>query len=264
MRFGLKLFALALAGLLSPFPALAEKLTVEDRIEITRGMVAEYATAKVAIPRSKKALDFEESGSYDKARWAEAGRENGPAARVGDLIQITKVDIDKDRLVLEINGGMKGRGHWYDHVQVGMGGSTRPISGQNTSAPGGTTIALIFPDGVRPIKASEIKRVLAPILDFERRSATEQYAEALPPEIKQAVADKKAIVGMDREQVLLAVGRPVRKTRETKDGVDFEDWIYGQPPGKITFVTFQGQKVVKVKDTYAGLGGSTAEPQTVP
>ena len=68
------------------------------------------------------------------------------------------------------------------------------------------------------------------------------------------------IEGMDKEQVMLAVGRPRNKQRETKDGVELEDWIYGQPPGKITFVTFSGNKVIKVKDAYAGLGGSTAEP----
>lgn len=243
----------------------AEKLTDEDKIELTRGLTAEYATAKIQLPRSKKPLELEESGKYDKAKWSDAGRENGPAARIGDQVQVTKIDIEKDRLVFEINGGMKSGKHWYDHVQVGMGGGTRPISnGQNTSAPGGTTIALNFPDGVRPMKASEVKKLLAPVLDFEKHSVTEQYAETLPPEIKEAVAQKKAIPGMDRDQVLLALGRPERKSRETKDGVDLEDWVYGKPPGKITFVTFQGAKVSVVKEAYAGLGGSTAEPQGVP
>jgi hypothetical protein len=245
--------------------ASAEKLALEDKIEISRGMTAEYATAKIQLPRSKKALEFEEGGKYDKSVWADAQKQYGPAARSGDLIQITKVEIEKDRIVLEINNGMKRGGHWYDHLEVGMGGNTRPVSQQQgTNAPGGTTIALVFPDGVRPIKAAEIKKILAPILDFEKHSATEQYVETLPPEIKAAVASKKAIEGMDREQVLLAMGRPVRKTRETKDGVDLEDWIYGQPPGKMTFVTFQGQKVSKVKDVYAGLGGSTMDSAPVP
>jgi hypothetical protein len=44
------------------------------------------------------------------------------------------------------------------------------------------------------------------------------------------------------------------------DGEELEDWIYGLPPGRITFVTFNGNKVKKVKESYAGLGGSTAEP----
>ena len=97
------------------------------------------------------------------------------------------------------------------------------------------------------------------MLDFEKHSATENYVDTLPPEIKQAIEQKKPIEGMDRDQVLLALGRPERKTRESKDGVEYEDWIYGQPPGRMTFVTFAGPKVVRVKDTYAGLGGTVAE-----
>jgi hypothetical protein len=262
MKSGLTIAAFAFA--LASGAIQAEKLTLEDKIELARGLTAEYATAKVALPRTKKPLEFEAAGTYDKAKWTEAGRDNGPAARVGDLVQITKVDIDKDRIVFEINGGNKSGKHWYDHVQVGMGTQTRPVSNGNSNAPGGTLIALLFPDGVEPIKAAEVKKLLAPILDFEKHSATEQYAETLPPEIKAAVAEKKAIPGMDRDQVLLAMGRPDRKTRETKDGAELEDWIYGKPPGKITFVTFQGSTVSKVKDTYAGLGGSTAEAQGVP
>ena len=42
------------------------------------------------------------------------------------------------------------------------------------------------------------------------------------------------------------------RTITTKDGVETEDWIYGKPPGKITFVTFAGSKVIAVKETYAG------------
>ena len=89
--------------------------------------------------------------------------------------------------------------------------------------------------------------MLAPVLDFEKRSATEIYAEVLPPEVQTAIKDKKVIQGMDRDQVLMAMGHPDHKSRETKDGVELEDWVFGQPPGKITFVTFNGRKVIKVK-----------------
>ena len=44
--------------------------------------------------------------------------------------------------------------------------------------------------------------MLAPILDFEKRSATEQAIESLPPEIQTAVKEKRAIEGMDRDQVI--------------------------------------------------------------
>jgi hypothetical protein len=126
-------------------------------------------------------------------------------------------------------------------------------------APGGTSIVLLFPKGVPAAAAADFKKMLAPVLDFEKRSATENYMDTLPPEIQTAIKEKRAAEGMDREQVLLALGRPRNKVRETVDGVDTEDWIYGQPPGKIT-LSLSPSKVSKVRETYAGLGGSIAEP----
>lgn len=251
-------------ALLLPFllarTSFGDKLTLDERVEVVRGLMAEYATVKAYLPRSKKPLVFESSGTYDKDKWQAAGKELGPAARVGDLIQITKVTIESDRILLEINGGMKGKTKWYEHIEVGMGSRTTPLGNQNTNAPGGTNIAVVFPKEVPPLEATAVKKMLAPILDFEKHSATEQYVENLPAPIQQAIKDKKALEGMDREQVLLAMGKPHSKTRETKDGIDLEDWIYGQPPGRITFVTFSGSKVTKVKEAYAGLGGTVAEP----
>jgi hypothetical protein len=244
---------------------LADKLTSDQRIEILRGMLSEYATAKTYLPKSKKPLPFKSTGEFDKSEWQELGKQLGPAARPGDLVQVTKVDIDDDKIVFEINGGAKGKRKWYQNVEVGMGNRTTPInSQQNTAAPGGTTIALVFDKPVPALQASELKKMLAPILDFEKRSATEQAVESLPPEIRTAVKEKRAIEGMDRDQVIMAIGKPRTKVRETKDGVDEEDWIYGQPPGKVTFVTFANGKVARVKETYAGLGGSTVPTMKPP
>lgn len=245
----------------------SKKSKDDQRIELLRGLTAEYATVKSALPRSKKPLDFDASNSaWDKAKWEQAGRELGPAARTGDLIQVTHVTIDKDAIILELNNGTKGKGHWYDHVQLsgGLGGATTGNPNAPTEAPGGTTIAVRYPGGIGDITSADVKKVLTPVLDFEKHSVTEQYVDTLPPEIKQAVLEKRAAEGMDRDQVLLALGRPLRKTRESKEGVDTEDWIYGEPPGKITFVTFTGPKVTRVKDTYAGLGGGIVEPPRQP
>ncbi len=238
----------------------AEKLTPEQRIELIRGLTAEYATAKTQIPRSKKDLKFDVNGTWDKQEWLEAAREHGPAARVGDLVQVSKVEIAGDKIVFEINGGFRGGKKWYERIEVGVGGRTAPISQGQSNAPGGTTIALLFHKQLTSISPAEVKKMLAPILDFEKRTAAENYLDSLPPEMQKAIKEKRAIEGMDREQVVLALGRPLRKIRETKDGVDFEDWIYGQPPGKIVFVTFQGSKVTKVKETYAGLGTQVQTP----
>lgn len=237
-----------------------KKLTDDQRIEIIRGLDAEYATVKVPLPRSKKPLDVQTDGTYDRQEWTDIGKMNGPAGRVGDLVKVTQVNIEKDAIILQINGGMRAKGAWKDHVSVGIGGAMNPINGGNqANSPGGTTIALRFGEPIGSVSSADIKKMLAPILDFSKRTVTEQYSDTIPPEVKKAIEDKKAIEGMDRDQVVMALGRPVHKTRETKDGVEYEDWIYGTPPGRVTFVTFVGPKVVKVKETYAGLGGTIAE-----
>ncbi len=247
--------ALAIVSLLPAISVAADKLTFEDRVELTRGLTAEYGTVKVLLPRSKKALEFDSNGTYDKKQWSEIAKESGPAARVGDLVQVTKVTLESDRIVLDINGGFKGGRKWYQGVQIGVnGGSSVPISQNDTNAPGGTSIAILFHKPLEPIKASEIKKMLAAVLDFEKRSVTEIYSETLPPEIQKAIKDKRVTEGMNHDQVIMALGRPAHKSRETKEGIDLEDWVYGMAPGKITFVTFKGDKVIKVKESYAGLG----------
>lgn len=87
-----------------------KKLTEDQRIEILRGLNSEYAKIKVPLPRAKSALEVTTSGTRDEAKWAAAQKEYGAAGRVGDLIQVTRVNIGKDRIVLDLNGGIKGGG----------------------------------------------------------------------------------------------------------------------------------------------------------
>jgi hypothetical protein len=258
---------IAALGLLTLAPALGatDKLTWQDRVEITRGLDFEYANVKVLLPRSRQPLEFNADGSWDKAAWAAVTASAGPAAREGDLVQITKVTIESDRLLLEINGGVRGGRHWYHGVQIGGGTSTNPsmtpIATGDSNAKSGTSLVVLFHKPLEPIKASAVKKMLAPVLDFEKHSASEIYSETLPPATQTAIREKRALEGMTRDQVTLALGRPVQKSRETVDGVEREDWVYGIPPGRITFVTFQGDKVVKVKEEYAGLGTIAPEPR---
>jgi hypothetical protein len=254
--------SIAVLTVLAPVGPAAEKLTFEDRVELTRGLMAEYGTVKVLLPRSRKPLEFNSDGTYDRKAWSEVARESGPAARNGDLVEITKLTIEADRLVLEINGGFKGGRKWYQGVQIQgpMSGAPTPVSNGDSNAPGGTSIVLLFHKPLEPMKAADVKKMLVPIIDFDKHTVTEIYADTLPPEVKKAITEKRVTEGMTREQVLMAMGHPVYKSRETKDGFETEDWVYGAAPGKITFVTFDGNKVIKVKVSYAGLGTQVNDP----
>ena len=250
----------AAAAVLAPLMPAADKpdkLTIDDRVELTRGLMAEYANAKVLLPRSKKPLEFDaQNGTYDKKGWAAIAKDSGPAARSGDSVQVTKIELSDDHIVLQINNGYKGGRKWYQGVQVtGTMGNTVPVGNNNDSnAPGGTSIVVDFHKSIAGMKAAEVKKLLAPILDFDRHSVTEIYTETLSPEVREAIKNKHATVGMDKDQVRMALGQPTHKERQTRDGVDYEDWVFGTAPGKIVFVTFENDKAVKVKEDYAGLG----------
>jgi hypothetical protein len=258
--------ALALIVAALPVPLRSsDKLTYDERVELVRGLTAEFATAKTFLPRSKKPLEFESTGAYDKKQWQAIAKEMGPAARTGDQVQITKVTLEDDKILLEINGGLKSGRHWYDRVQVGMGTQTAPVSSGEIHPTSGTIIELLYHKPLANLTSADVKKTLAPLFDFEKHSATQLYAESLPPAVQKAISEKRVLEGMDREQVLMAVGHPEHKSRETnQDGVEIEDWVYGTPPGKIVFVTFNGNKVIKVKEEYAGLGSEAAGPEPTP
>jgi hypothetical protein len=115
------------------------------------------------------------------------------------------------------------------------------------------------------VNSSELRQILAPVLDFEKHSASQQYVDTLPEPMKKAIKENRAIVGMNRDQVMLAMGRPHNKSRETnKDGDEIEDWVFGDPPGKLTFVRFTEGKVIEVHESYANVGGTTAPPLDPP
>ena len=250
------IIGLALVALLGA-SALPAKITESEKQALIRDLTAEFGTAKLLIPRSKKPLGLKPDGTFDTLEWGAALQEHGPAARLGDMVQITKVKLKSDQLILELNYGISGGRKWWHRIQVSGSTRTGTTLGQNqaTHAPGGTEIALTFEEELPSKTAKEFLALLKPVLDFEQRSATELYMEKLEPEYRQAIEKGEVVEGMDRDMVLLAKNKPDKKYRETKDGVEQEDWIYGKPPGDVVFVTFEDGQVTRVKHEHANLGG---------
>ena len=174
---------------------------------------------------------------------------------MGDAGQITKLEFHERQIQLDINDGPKGKTFLAGpHPSDGR----RPISTRTTTTPEnvpavqqkvGATIFLDFDRPLPDMSGEQLKAYLARVLDFSKRSAAVQYADSLPPKMRDAIAEKRAEVGMDQDMVTAAMGRPDRKVRERDaDGDDTEEWIYGTPPEKTTFVTFVGDKVVRVTE----------------
>lgn len=229
-------------------------LTKQTRIELIRSMEAEFGFAKHLIPKGEKGLQLTSSGqlSPDDQAISMQVATYGPAAKPGDKLQITNVTIKEKEIVFDLNGGSKKHQHWYDHVEVGAGGGMTPVHQEKGLNSPGSTLVLVFPKYVPEMTATDVKRLLSPVVDFTLKSPTQAYVDTLPPKIKQSIEDHQALVGMSKDMVIDALGRPPKRIRENDGSVDYEEWIYGEPPGDVQFVRFVNEEVVRVEHIQVG------------
>lgn len=172
----------------------------------------------------------------------------GPAAKPGDLAQITNIVIKDHSIHFEINGGPIKKKKWYQRIEVaGMGGST-PIAPSDPNAnPRGSFVDLEFGRSVPELTPLQLKDLLRPVFDFNSKSPIEAFLETVPPKVKEAIKNHQVLVGMNREMVIYSKGRPPKKDREKDGDTDYEEWIYGEPPKDVDFVRFVGNEVVRVE-----------------
>ncbi len=153
---------------------------------------------------------------------------------------------------MDVNGGGRGKKRLRDRIHMEVGGlpsitETDPDAPVDTNV--GASIFLDFDGPLPEMTPDQLKHDLSGLLDFSKqRSAAVQWLDTLPPDIQKAIVNKRPAVGMDRDMVVAALGRPDRKVRERDpDGNETEDWIYGKPPAKTIFVKFEGDKVTQVE-----------------
>jgi len=226
----------------------------QTRIELIRTMQAEFGFAKHLFPKGEKGLQLTSSGQLspdDQAVGMQVAT-YGPAAKPGDKLQITNVVIKDNQIVFDINGGSKKHGHWYDHIEVGAGGGMAPVHQEKGVANPGCTLSLLFPKYVPEMTATDVKALLSPVIDFSVKSASQAYIDTLPPKLKQSIQNHQALVGMNKDMVMDALGRPPKRIRENDGNVDYEEWIYGEPPGDVQFVRFVNEEVIRVEHIQVG------------
>src|SRR5207249_3352316 len=232
-------------------------LQENSKLALIRYVSGEFAKAVKPLPAGKEGLHVNVGKPQDSELLDRAVATHGAAVNTGDKVQITKLEFHDHQIIVDLNGGGRGKKHWRDHLQIGLGGgypTARTTSAQETGPPGlqpgmGSTIFLEWNKSVPDMTPEELKQILSPFLNFQReRSASVQWIDTLPPEMKKAIQERRPVVGMDREEVVAAMGKPDHKVRERdSDGNDIEDWIYGQPPSKTVFVRFIGDHVTKIQ-----------------
>jgi len=235
-------------------------LQESSKLDLIRYVSGEFAKATRNLPAGKEGFLVYVGKPMSPELLERAVATHGAAVHIGDSAQITKLEFHDHSITVDVNGGGRGKKRWRDHIQIGMGGSiptartTTTSPGQENGPPGmqpgmGSTIFLEFSKAIPDLTPDELKKLLAPFLDFaKQRSASVHWVDTLPPETRKAIQERRPAVGMDREEVVAAIGKPEHKVRERdSEGNEIEDWIYGQPPSKTVFVRFMGDRVTSIK-----------------
>lgn len=221
-----------------------------SRLSLVRYVDGEIVQIVRSVPAGKKGFHLKAGAPLNENALRMAVSSAGSAINPGDRAQITNLDFKEKQIVVDINGGGRGRTRLRDRIHLEVGGIPTVTTAPNTpvNANAGATLFLDFDKPLPEMTAEELEKFLSGILDFSKRhSAAVQWVETLPLEIQKAIQDKQPVVGMDHDMVLAAMGRPDRKVREKgTDGNEIEDWIYGKPPAKTIFVSFEGDKVTQV------------------
>lgn len=232
------------------------RLRPESELALVRYVSGEFAKALKPLPGGKDGFILYAGKPLDQQLLDRAVTHYGAAVNTGDAVQITQLVFREHDIQVDINGGGKGKKQRLrDRIHIDLGGiptvqTTQTQGGPPGLQPGvGSTVFLDFEQPIPELSPNELKSLLSPLLDFaKQRSASVLWVDTLPPEMKKAIQDRRPAVGMDREMVVAAIGKPEHKIRERDaDGNDIEDWIYGQPPSKTIFVRFQGDRVTSIK-----------------
>jgi hypothetical protein len=225
-------------------------LTAGTQLLLVRYVDGEFAKAVRAIPAGRKGFKIERNRPIDPQDLSDALRLNGTVANPGDTVQVTRLDFDVHSIRVEINGGGRKHFDWRQHLQFGVGnlGSPPPDATQPQQPTGGVLVVDFGHQDVPNLSAEQLKTDLSSFLDFSKHSAAQNWVDTLPPKFQKGIKDHEAVVGMDHDMVIAALGLPDKKIRQwDPDGRETEDWIYGLPPSPSIFVTFQGENVVRVQ-----------------
>jgi len=245
--------AMASAGDQNPTASAASpppRISKQTRMELVKLVNAELVYVRSPFPMGRDGLQLKDgvvrpSGAELQqlmAVW-------GPAAKNGDAARITDVVFKDNYIHVEINGGPVRKQKWYQRISIGgASGSSVPIAPSDSNANArGSFVNVYFDSYIPEMTGHEFKEILRPVLDFDSKSPEEAYLETVPPKVKEAIQNHRVLVGMNHDMVTYAKGRPPKKVREHQDEIEFEEWIYGDPPQDVEFVRFIGDEVVRLE-----------------
>lgn len=203
--------------------------------------------SRVTFPAYKSGIELKTDGTWDN-KWATRMiKDHGVGIEVDDAATVTAVVLKEKHIEIHLNGG--GAGTFGDSLMTSRAKRDARESGAG-KAPGGSRINLRFE---RPIGHEDIDDLntlaayFEPLVDISslRREASKQ---AIPEEFKEAAAEGRVVIGMDKATVFAIMGDPKNKMVDMSGDVPIEKWQFDLPDLTTRIVTFREGKVTKVDE----------------
>ncbi|HTZ59953.1 MAG TPA: hypothetical protein VMB49_17715 [Acidobacteriaceae bacterium] len=234
-----------------PTSVVLDKKPITERTkqQLIRTFQADEAFAVRPLPLGTKGVTLHANGQLTPSGngYADELEKYGISSKPGDRVVITKFEVRPDRIIFEFNNGPEKHHHILQHIEVGGMGGMAPIAQDDGQVPVGSRMFLVFDKFVPEMNAFQVRKLIAPMIDFSLKTPAQAFADTLPPKLKNAVLGHEVLVGMNREMVLKAMGQPDQKVREMDGQMPFEEWIYGTPPHEVQFVRFNGNRVIRLE-----------------
>ena len=219
----------------APAKVSTEKMTPQTRLLVIRDLTAERVFARRMFPMGEKGLQHQEwSGDSRRlagcANWSRghglAARARRPGCNFQRAHQAQRNRPGDQRWI------RRRKRSGISTFSRALGVPSAPVGGAPKSLEAkGSQVTLEFDKYVPELTGEQVRDMLSPVFDFKALNQAEAYAKTLPPKVQEAIKNHKVLVGMDRDMVIYAKGRPPKKIRDKDDkGQDYEEWIYGEPP----------------------------------
>lgn len=228
-------------------------LTQHDRQQLLRYLQSEQGFTMRPLPIATLTLRANGQMKPNGSDYANLIDKKGLAAKAGQRVVISDVTIEKDRIILDFDGGPVHKHRWLRHISIGMDPyNSAPLATDKPNEAMGSRITLVFSHGVPDLTGFQVEALIKPIVDFNVKTPLQAYTDTLPPFLRKAILAHQVLVGMNRQMVLSALGDPRSKMREVENNEPVEIWLYGMPPQPTQFVRFNGGRVIRLEIARVG------------
>src|SRR5213594_3942576 len=108
------------------FPLRAQ-ISRDAKFEILRTVIADQASARIAMPFGTDGVELSDMGEINKEKLDKEIKKNGQSIETGKVVTVTEIAFDDDKIEIELDGGGKNKKGFFDRLEVGVGNQTTPV-----------------------------------------------------------------------------------------------------------------------------------------